>query len=225
MTVSDNIAITPSSVQCSHYCGRLQAKCLSAMPPGVHSQRLASALSSRGAEDHQSHTVKPCNISGIATALFCFCVQGNDLVAEVFYNTSEHPLVDAINFNSYRVRAAAQTMGLHMGPSRSHATIIAFSSSADQQPAQQQWQSLRQQVSCDTVTVTRQFEPWDAFWAPKSSSWIAAALTGHYSLLRLNDNILLLALSAWLLFGKLPVAAKALSSAPCLGLAQGCVHV
>lgn len=70
----------------------------------------------------------------------------------MFYNTSEHPLVDAINFNSYRVRAAAQTMSLHMGPSRAHATVVALSSSsggnstAGQQPGQQPWQSVRQQV-------------------------------------------------------------------------------
>jgi hypothetical protein len=74
--------------------------------------------------------------------------QGNDLVAEVFYNESQHPVVDAINFNSYRVRSAAQTIGLHMGPNRSHATIVAFSTAAHQQQQQQQaWQSLRQQVS------------------------------------------------------------------------------
>jgi hypothetical protein len=35
-------------------------------------------------------------------------------------------LLDAVNFNSYRVRSAGQTLGLHMGPSRSHATILAL---------------------------------------------------------------------------------------------------
>jgi hypothetical protein len=75
-------------------------------------------------------------------------LQANDLVTEVFYNGADHPLVDAINFNSYRARAAAQTISLHMGPSRAHATIVAFSSSTADQPGQQQWQSLRQQVGC-----------------------------------------------------------------------------
>jgi hypothetical protein len=77
-------------------------------------------------------------------------LQGNDLVAEVFYNEAQHPVLDAIKFNSYRVRSAAQNIGLHMGPARSHATIVAFSSDAQQQLQQQQqqqpWTSLRQQV-------------------------------------------------------------------------------
>jgi pyrroline-5-carboxylate reductase len=57
-------------------------------------------------------------------------------------------MVDAINFNSYRVRSAAQTLSLHMGPARAHATIVALSSRAEsvQQQQQQPWQTLRQQV-------------------------------------------------------------------------------
>lgn len=95
-------------------------------------------------------------------------MQANDLVTEVFYNGADHPLVDAINFNSYRARAAAQTISLHMGPSRAHATIVAFSSStAEQQPGQQQWQSLRQQVGCcDTVNAVSTIAP--QFWTVRT---------------------------------------------------------
>lgn len=62
-------------------------------------------------------------------------------------------MVDAINFNSYRVRSAAQTLSLHMAPSRAHATIVALSSNTapeqQLQPHQQQpWRSVSQQVSC-----------------------------------------------------------------------------
>ncbi|KAF6256301.1 hypothetical protein COO60DRAFT_1627213 [Scenedesmus sp. NREL 46B-D3] len=53
-------------------------------------------------------------------------LQANDLVAENFYSTSSNLLLDAVSFNSYRVRSAGQTLGLHMGASRSHATILAL---------------------------------------------------------------------------------------------------
>lgn len=103
-------------------------------------------LHAQHAITHQCTHTHVCTHDNLST----LPLQGNDLVAEVFYNTSEHPLVDAINFNSYRVRAAAQTMSLHMGPSRTHATVVALSSSsgnsAGQQPGQQPWQSVRQQV-------------------------------------------------------------------------------
>jgi hypothetical protein len=59
--------------------------------------------------------------------------QANDLVAENFYNASDNLLLDAVNFNSYRVRSAGQTLGLHMGPSRSHATILALLNGPGQQ--------------------------------------------------------------------------------------------
>jgi hypothetical protein len=54
-------------------------------------------------------------------------------VAENFYNASDNLLLDAVNFNSYRVRSAGQTLGLHMGPSRSHATILALLNGPGQQ--------------------------------------------------------------------------------------------
>lgn len=76
--------------------------------------------------------------------------QGNDLVAEVFYNASDNPMVDAIQFNSYRLRSAAQTLGLHMAPSRTHATVVALSnttSSGRQQQEQQTWRPLPPEVS------------------------------------------------------------------------------
>lgn len=89
-------------------------------------------------------------------SLPCLVLQGNDLVAEVFYNAATNPMVDAINFNSYRVRSAAQTLGLHMGPARSHASIVALSNRAGPEAMlgarhqhhhqQQPWSALRQQV-------------------------------------------------------------------------------
>lgn len=59
--------------------------------------------------------------------------QANDLVAENFYSASDNLLLDAVSFNSYRVRSAGQTLGLHMGPSRSHATILALLNGPGQQ--------------------------------------------------------------------------------------------
>jgi hypothetical protein len=65
-------------------------------------------------------------------------------VAENFYNASDNLLLDAVNFNSYRVRSAGQTLGLHMGPSRSHATILALLNG----PGQQQQHSAGAEVGC-----------------------------------------------------------------------------
>lgn len=53
-------------------------------------------------------------------------LSANDLVAETFYASSPNPLVDAVSFNSYRLRSASQTLGQHMHPGRSHATIVAL---------------------------------------------------------------------------------------------------
>ncbi|KAF8056439.1 hypothetical protein HT031_006296 [Scenedesmus sp. PABB004] len=80
-------------------------------------------------------------------------LQGNDLVAETFYAPAPHnALADAVAFNAYRLRSAAQTMGLHMGPGRGHATIVALAgeegqleAEGEQRQQQQQQQRRRQQ--------------------------------------------------------------------------------
>ena len=72
-------------------------------------------------------------------------MQANELVAETFYSASDIPLFDAVAYNSYRLRSCAQTMGLHMGPGRNHATVVALANAAAEQ---QQW---RQQSSSEQV--------------------------------------------------------------------------
>jgi hypothetical protein len=57
-------------------------------------------------------------------------LQANDLITETFYSICDNPVFDAVNFNSYRMRSAAQTLGLHIGLDRSHATILALPSSS-----------------------------------------------------------------------------------------------
>eukprot|EP00775_Hariotina_reticulata_P008576 gene8576-8758_t len=57
-----------------------------------------------------------------------YVLKANELVTETFYSISDNPVFDAVNFNSYRMRSAAQTLGLHMGLDRSHATILALPS-------------------------------------------------------------------------------------------------
>jgi hypothetical protein len=79
----------------------------------------------------------------------CTYHQANDLVAENFYNASDNLLLDAVAFNSYRVRSAGQTLGLHMGPSRSHATILALLNG----PGQQQQHSAGAEVGAEVSDV------------------------------------------------------------------------
>lgn len=65
-------------------------------------------------------------------------------------------LVDAVSFNSYRLRSATQTMGLHMAPSQSHATILALASKAAQ--PRQQGEQVGVQAwrrSCCSLTFVR----------------------------------------------------------------------
>eukprot|EP00882_Tetradesmus_deserticola_P004890 GHRQ01005153.1.p1 GENE.GHRQ01005153.1~~GHRQ01005153.1.p1 ORF type:complete len:275 (+),score=82.73 GHRQ01005153.1:250-1074(+) len=76
-------------------------------------------------------------------------LQANELVAENFYNASDNLLLDAVNFNSYRLRSAGQTLGLHMGPSRSHATILAVMNG----PGQQHTAAAERAVGVVNVTL------------------------------------------------------------------------
>lgn len=62
--------------------------------------------------------------------LLAFITQGNDLVSETFYNPGPNSLTDAVSFNSYRLRAAAQTLSRHASRPRSHATILAFAAAS-----------------------------------------------------------------------------------------------
>lgn len=63
----------------------------------------------------------PCNLL-ISRAR----AQGNDLVSETFYSPGTNSLADAVSFNGYRMRAAAQTLSRHASRLRGHATVLAF---------------------------------------------------------------------------------------------------
>lgn len=115
----------------------------------AHHERAGAAAFASGAKALETVTCQ--TIIQLQTPEdFQLVLQANDLVAENFYSASDNLLLDAVSFNSYRVRSAGQTLGLHMGPSRSHATILALLNGPGQQ---QQHAAAERAVGVVNVTL------------------------------------------------------------------------